>query len=306
MKRKTTWIITGIVLLITGSISLYIVSENEKEKQYPVERYMEQNGTTEKELDLSDIASGTDSKNEFQNAHSLTNRNVKFEFLGYELIEDTEIEKQIYYIDPAHYDDQSIPDADGYDEYDEIYDLDRMYNDFPEYLDIQQHKYDYSYEEYLERYEKTVQGLDWSEYYLGKGHKKTYYCFIKMHITNLSDDDTDCCLNELYLIWTNKEKSRDDYTDNMIYFDHPQNVDGEERLHRFTWYHMKKRETLDCIIGYKIEMSDFDYIYPETPLFYIGTISSQRQDMWENQTISNTVIPLYDLPSIKHEEVPDT
>ena len=47
MKRKTTWIITGIVLLITGSISLYIVSENEKEKQYPVERYMEQNGTTE-------------------------------------------------------------------------------------------------------------------------------------------------------------------------------------------------------------------------------------------------------------------
>ena len=69
---------------------------------------------------------------------------------------------------------------------------------------------------------------------------------------------------------------------------------------------MKKRETLDCIIGYKIEMSDFDYIYPETPLFYIGTMSSQRQDMWENQTISNTVIPLYDLPSIKHEEVPDT
>ena len=55
---------------------------------------------------------------------------------------------------------------------------------------------------------------------------------------------------------------------------------------------------MECIIGYKM-LEGIDYKHPQ--LMYIGTMTMERQNTWLNQTISNTVVPLYDLPKLENE-----
>lgn len=295
--KKIKWIIVGVILLVAGGVCWNYIVKNERDKKYPVERYMEQE--EEKQQDNTTVASNTDSGAALDSSHSFKLGSLTYEFLGYEMVEDTEIETQTRY-KPEYFSDGRVPESDEIVPEVEQYDSDRMYEDYPEYYELSLHRYNYSYEDYCEKINNISKQIDYSKYSLGCVHTKTYYCFVKMRVTNESNDEIELSDHPLYLIRTNEEKSYDEYTDSIIYFDKPQHTEGEDRMHHFSWYTLQPNETLECIIGYKM-LEGIDGKHPERQLMYIGTMSMERQNTWLNQAISDTVVPLYDLPKPENE-----
>lgn len=295
--KKIKWIIAGVILLVAGVTCWNYIVKNERDKKYPVERYIEQE--EEKQQDNTTVASNTDSDAALDNSHNFKLGSLTYEFLGYEMVEDTEIETQTRY-KAEYFSDGRVPESDEIVPEVEQYDSDRMYEDYPEYYELSLHRYDYSYEDYCEKITDISRQIDYSKYNLGCVHVKTYYYFVKMRVTNESNDEKELSDQSLYLIRTNEEKSYDEYTDSIIYFDKPQHTEGEDRMHHFSWYTLQPNETLECIIGYKM-LDGIDYKHPEKQLMYIGTMSMERQNTWLNQAISDTVVPLYDLPKPENE-----
>ena len=135
---------------------------------------------------------------------------------------------------------------------------------------------------------------DAGDKYRIEGHPKSRYYFVKMRIENESVESREIVLSDLYLIQTNRAKSYAVTTDNIIYFDKTQYVENPDRLSWFTWYTMKPKEVLECVIGYEIDEHSL-YDLHEERLMYIGTISVEMLDSWVNPVLSKTVVPLYDL-----------
>jgi len=133
-----------------------------------------------------------------------------------------------------------------------------------------------------------------SDCYNQKFNPKSRYYFVKMRIENESVESREIVLSDLYLIQTNRAKSYAVTTDNIIYFDKTQYVENPDRLSWFTWYTMKPKEVLECVIGYEIDEHSL-YDLHEERLMYIGTISVEMLDSWVNPVLSKTVVPLYDL-----------
>lgn len=171
-----------------------------------------------------------------------------------------------------------------------------MYEEIPELEDIKEivlNPYNYTEEEYNALTDPYAR-QDAGDKYRIEGHPKSRYYFVKMRIENESVESREIVLSDLYLIQTNRAKSYAVTTDNIIYFDKTQYVENPDRLSWFTWYTMKPKEVLECVIGYEIDEHSL-YDLHEERLMYIGTISVEMLDSWVNPVLSKTVVPLYDL-----------
>lgn len=293
--KKIKWIILGVVIIAAGAAGVVYISKNEKDKQYPFERYQDeqqaQAETTETQTgdDREEISDGgTSGKTE--DHHSFTQGNVTYSFLALDVIPDTEIETQTKY--PAeNFTDGKLPDA-NYETW--TYDFEKMMQEAPALKDIFTSKTDYTVEEYSAIYDENVYAIDDSGY---MGHPKTDYYFVKMQIKNESQDKVrDVYLTELRLIATNTTHKAYDYYDGVCYFSASQHTGGDDRVHSFFTYSLQPGEVLDCIVGFEVRR---DRIYPSDQFIYAGLISPSMDDVWVNPAEYETSVLLDDLPGME-------
>lgn len=292
--KKIKWIILGVVIIAAGAVGVVYISKNEKDKQYPFERYQEEQAqaeTTETHTgdDREEISDGgTSGKTE--DHHSFTQGNVTYSFLAVDVIPDTEIETQTKY--PAeNFTDGKLPDA-NYETW--TYDFEKMMQEAPALKDIFTSKTDYTVEEYSAIYDENVQAINDSGY---MGHPKTDYYFVKMQIKNESQDKVrDVYLTELRLIATNTTHKAYDYYDGVCYFSASQHTEGDDRVHSFFTYSLQPGEVLDCIVGFEVRR---DQIYPSDQFIYAGLISPSMDDVWVNPAEYETSVLLDGLPGME-------
>lgn len=293
--KKIKWIILGVVIIAAGAAGVVYISKNEKDKQYPFERYQDeqqaQAETTETQTgdDREEISDGgTSGKTE--DHHSFTQGNVTYSFLALDVIPDTEIETQTKY--PAeNFTDGKLPDA-NYETW--TYDFEKMMQEAPALKDIFTSKTDYTVEEYSAIYAENVYAIDDSGY---MGHPKTDYYFVKMQIKNESQDKVrDVYLPELRLISTNTTRKAYDYYDAVCYFSASQHTEGDDRVHSFLTYSLQPGEVLDCIVGFEARR---DRIYPSDQFIYAGLISPSMDEVVVNPAEYETSVLLDDLPGME-------
>lgn len=293
--KKIKWIILGVVIIAAGAAGVVYISKNEKDKQYPFERYQDeqqaQAETTETQTgdDREEISDGGIS-GKTEDHHSFTQGNVTYSFLALDVIPDTEIETQTKY--PAeNFTDGKLPDA-NYETW--TYDFEKMMQEAPALKDIFTSKTDYTVEEYSAIYDENVQSINDSGY---MGHPKTDYYFVKMQIKNESQDKVrDVYLTELRLIATNTTHKAYDYYDGVCYFSASQHTGGDDRVHSFFTYSLQPGEVLDCIVGFEVRR---DRIYPSDQFIYAGLISPSMDDVWVNPAEYETSVLLDDLPGME-------
>ena len=281
MKNRKK-LISGCLLGIVGIACLRYIVKNEKDKKYPVERYWDEQEEKQQNTSGDDTQTDCDAE-EKDVTHSVTIDNITYEFVDCDMIEDTEIEMQTRY--PAEFFiDSALPDAN--------YQTDLLWDliQFLLYPPIQGFPHTFSHNPITDPYARQDAG----DKYRIEGHPKSRYYFVKMRIENESVESREIVLSDLYLIQTNRAKSYAVTTDNIIYFDKTQYVENPDRLSWFTWYTMKPKEVLECVIGYEIDEHSL-YDLHEERLMYIGTISVEMLDSWVNPVLSKTVVPLYDL-----------
>lgn len=296
--KKIKWIILGVVLVAAGAAGIAYISQKEKDKQYPFERYQEEQAkkeTTEAATGAEDSGTedaegkaATDDKTE--DSHSFTQGNVTYSFLALDVIPDTEIETQTRY--PAeNFASGNLPDAD-YETW--TYDYDKMMQEGPALKEIYTNKTDYTPEEYQKIRDENDQAVKDSEY---MGHPKTDYYFVKMQIKNESQDKVrDVYLTELRLISTNTTRKAYDYYDAVCYFSAFQHTEGDDRVHSFLTYSLQPGEVLDCIVGFEARR---DRIYPTDQFIYAGLISPSMDEVVVNPAEYETSVLLDDLPGME-------
>lgn len=293
--KKIKWIILGVVIIAAGAAGVVYISKNEKDKQYPFERYQEeqqaQAETTETQTgDDGDEVSDGDTSGKTGDHHSFTQGNVTYSFLALDVIPDTEIETQTRY--PAeNFASGNLPDAD-YETW--TYDYDKMMQEGPALKEIYTNKTDYTPEEYQKIRDENDQAVKDSEY---MGHPKTDYYFVKMQIKNESQDKPrDVYLSGLYVIYTNTSRKAYTYSDGFCYFSASLHTEGDDRAHSFGTYRLQAGEVLDCIVGFEIRR---DEIYPSDQFIYAGLISPSMDEVVVNPAEYETSVLLDDLPGME-------
>lgn len=254
-------IVMIIVLCLVALSLIFIVNTIESRKQTPDERRQEQQRRQEQEKGKKSVEKEeTDDRKVIQSE----SRSLEFEFLSYEMIEDTEIEKQDTYKAEYFYGGE-VPKAD-YQE--EIIDYEKARKECPELREIWDGEDGVLTEDQVETYHKYIGK------YKSMQHPKTRYLFVKCRITNLRDKSVDENVSLSHGI-VSKDGTEYVYSDAGVYFDKPQHTEGEDRVHSFFYYNFAPKESLECTIGVEIKQK-----YGENEQYYIGF---QPPD-WNNDT----------------------
>ena len=168
---------------------------------------------------------------------------LKYEFLSYDLIDDTEIGKQTKY-KAEYFVDGRIPDAELRKEY---VDYDAMARDYPKYAEFRNSEYDdpkgMTCEE-AERFEREHE----AEYTKTK-KLRAKYLFVKCRITYLGGGPKEQFLNES---WIFTMRGGDQYGGALFdcYFEHAQN--SSERPYFFSYRFNKVGDSVECVMGSRI------------------------------------------------------
>ncbi len=241
-----------ILLCVSVVAAVLAVHAIESKKKMPEER--RQQKAQEEQKKPADFAGKIEE--EKRNVILSESRSLEFEFLSYEIVEDTEIEKQAAYKAEYFYDGE-LPDAD-YQE--EVIDYERAEKECPELRDIWAEDADdrYTYEEIADIYNKHIGE------YTSMQHLKTRYLFVKCRIRNLRDKSIEESVSMDYGTVSGDGKDYA-YHDGGIYFDKPMHVEGEDRSHSFFYYTFEPGETLECTFGMEIKQE-----FGEDEEYYIG------------------------------------
>lgn len=246
----------------------------EKGSKTPVERYLET-----KEFITSDPSDKVFVYNE--------KHTVKYEFLSYEIIEDTDIAKQTKYPGKYFYEGR-LPDPDYLVEYTDYKAMCRDHPEVDEYISSNGKKGMTSseYERFLEQHEAE---------YTTKKHPKTKYLFLHCKITNIGEGPVEEYVNSLVLMAMRDGKEAG-FAEAGEYFDHPQHTEGEDRIHEFCLYVFSKSgDGLDCIIGFKL---DEDYVdFSDKNVWYLGIRPSMNNGNDDfNPEVDGNFVKLASLP----------
>ncbi len=245
-------IIMIMLLCISVAAVIFAVNTIENKKKTPEERRQQ----TEQEKKEQKREPEEKIEEQSKKVILSESRSLEFEFLSYDMIEDTEIEKQETYKAEYFYRGE-VPDGD-YQE--EVIDYERAEKECPELRDIwdEDSADKYTNEEIAEIYHKYIGG------YTSMQHPKTRYLFVKCRITNLRDKSIEETLSLEYGI-VSKDGANHTYHDGGIYFDKSNHMEGEDRTHRFFFYEFEPGETLECTLGMEIKQK-----YGEDEEYYIG------------------------------------
>ena len=168
---------------------------------------------------------------------------LKYEFLSYDLIDDTEIGKQTKY-KAEYFVDGRIPDAELIKEY---VDYDAMARDYPKYAEFRNSEYDDPKGMTCEEAERFVREHE-AEYTKTK-KLRAKYLFVKCRITYLGGGPKEQFLNES---WIFTMRGGDRYGGALFdcYFEHAQN--SSERPYFFSYRFNKVGDSVECVMGSRI------------------------------------------------------
>lgn len=170
-------------------------------------------------------------------------RSLKFEYLSYDLIDDTEIGKQTKY-KAEYFVDGRIPDAELIKEY---VDYDAMARDYPKYAEFRNSVYDdpkgMTCEE-AERFEREHE----AEYTKTK-KIRAKYLFVRCRITYLGGGPKEQELNHAYVFTLRGDEQMGCALFNC-YFEHTQN--SSERPYFFSYRFNKVGDSVECVMGSRI------------------------------------------------------
>lgn len=282
--KKMKIILVCLALVIAGLLVYVLMIRNEEDEESLAQWYS--NGQNEEEMENSaigmetpmaegvteDMTTGDEKNNKF------TYQNLEYEFLSYEIIEDTDIATQTEY-DAAHFYSGELPDPNELEEY---RDTEAIKAECPELRDAWENNDAYTDEEVAEIFYNNI---DIINKYTNMIHFKTRYVFIKCRITNTSDKEMAVYMSQICFILSSPDKEKSLAHDNdMCYFDASSHTQGDDRVHNFFAYTFQPGETLDCTIGFPVKEEI------ENQEYYFG-IDNQG----DNPVKGNCVIKLYDL-----------
>jgi len=168
---------------------------------------------------------------------------LKYEFLSYDLIDDTEIGKQTKY-KAEYFVDGRIPDAELIKEY---VDYDAMARDYPKYAEYINSDYD---DPKGMTNEEAVKFMREHEAEYTKTKKiRAKYLFVRCRITYLGGGPKEQELNES---WIFTMRGGDQYGGALFdcYFEHAQN--SSERPYFFSYRFNKVGDSVECVMGSRI------------------------------------------------------
>lgn len=286
MKKKKIVLIC-IFVAILGLLTLMLAILNEGNQESPVERYInEQNSESTENVDsdtvgisVIDAISGQEENNKF------TYQKMEYEFLSYEIIEDTDIATQMKY-DSAHFYSGELPDPNELEEY---RDIEAIKAESPELKELWENNAKYTNEESADIYNKNI---DIVNKYTGMVHVKTHYVFINCQLTNTSDKERNVYMNEMRFVCSTPDMEQFRAHDSMCYFDAATHTQGDDRVHSFFCYTLQPGEILNCIIGFKVkeEIDNQEY--------YFGFTDWQMEEKGINPIQGKYIIKLTDLEEV--------
>ena len=285
MKRA----LSILLIVILGIVLMVTVNVIEKNNQSPQARYLEVS------------RNNTDHRNEFNASGTIVNINeegkavsiilnrthsVQYEFLSYEIIDDTEIAKQTKY-KGEFFDEGHVPDPNFLREYTDYSAMRRDYPKVDEYIssNFQRGMTAAEYQEFLEQH--------YSEYTTYK-HPKTKYLFLRCRITNITTGTVEENISpRVFAMQGNKTIGEGDI---ICYFDRSQHTEGEDRIHSYVEYKFNDaEESLECVIGIVLTEDDFDF--SEKNNYYVGFVPLGLDDYEKfNPSIDDGFICVNKLP----------
>lgn len=229
--------------------------------------------------DADNIQSDEDMATELyvEKEYELYSRGLKYELLGYEIVEDVEIEKQSTF-SAEYFSDGKIPDANKLYKYTDV-NLIKELN--PQLKDIWENGDSYSEEEFIEIYYANIDVIEKYTYML---HPKTRYIFVKVKITNTTGKPlyTDVDLRMYRPI---KDSSLLQMKE-ICYFDGAVNTDDKTRK-QFRCRNFVANEEIVCIIGYEINdtvgIEDYEFL----DRYYVGVPTYEDYATVENTNAIN-------------------
>ena len=269
MRKNSVILILLSVFCILVCCAIVQIERNSKT---PHERYSAGLAYSETESEVNHIEVTTDSSGEVTTTESssaittvtILNRThtVQYEFLSYEIVDDSEIEDQFQYA-AEYYKDSEVPSSDYQVEY---VDYLSMRNDYPEV------------DEYISS--NCERGMTAAEYqsflnlhiaeYTTSRHPKTKYLFLRCRITNVSSQLVEERINELCVI-AMRDGNFEGIVEMNNYFDCPQNTEGTDRDHSFFLYTFQTSgESIECVIGCAMREEFVDFSGENT--YYVGFV----------------------------------
>lgn len=274
MKRIVK--VIAITFLFAAVITVVFFIENSR--MSPMERFLESSQTTMKADNYIPV--------------KITNngKNLQYEFLSYELVDDKDIEKQTKY-NAEYFLDGKVPPADYIVEY---IDHDAMARDYPKYDEFRksdsENKKGMTYEEaddFVREHEAE---------YRSYKHVKTKYLFVRCRITYIGNGRNEEWLSN-FKVFAMRDNTMIGMSYPNCYFDHPQHKIGEDRQENFFIYRFERiGDSLECVLGCRLRGDRFDL--SEGNKYYLGfqpIVEYSDYDQF-NPAIDSRCVALDDLP----------
>lgn len=282
--KKMKYIIMFFLIVLLGLLTCMLVILNEENQESPVERYVNEQNSENAEnpdSDTFDVSVADEIPQEEEN-NKFTYQKIEYEFLSYEIIEDTDIATQTKY-DAGHFFSGELPDPNELEEY---RDIEAIKAESPELKDLWENNDKYTNEESAEIYNNNI---DIVNKYTGMVHIKTHYVFINCQLTNTSDKERNVYLNEMHFVLSTPDMEQFITHDSMCYFDAATHTQGDDRVHKFFCYTLQPGETLNCTLGFKVkeEIDNQEY--------YFGFTDWQMVEKGMNPAQGKYIIKLSDL-----------
>lgn len=293
MKKKTLLITTAVSSIAIGIGAIYI----ERNSKSPQERYMETAISSER------VTPSTSNENPSFNStakpdHSMSSETevvvtplpvvlnqthtIQFEFLSYEIIEDTEMATQTKYSAENFY-EGVLPDPNYLKEYTDFPAMRRDYPEFDEYLNTNGNSgmTEAEYQEFMRQHIAE---------YTTTRHPKTIYFFVRCRLTNINSGPEEYKFDDLRLYAMQDGAQYGVPVECGTYFDHSQHTEGEDRIHDFSNYTFENGESFESIIGFEITEDQIDF--SKEIKYYIGVFPIGADVVFFNPSIDDGFIQL--------------
>jgi len=264
--RKKILVVTIVAFSVLMIVCVVWIEHNSKS---PKERYLETLETTSNQ----DADGSTASESVPKAPATIINdtHTVEYKILSYDLIDDVDIASQTKY--PGKYFRYSLggpegqtPDPNYLRDYT---DFDAMARDYPVFE--------------LARSTNCERGMTWAEMeefveehkadYTTIRHPKTKYLFLHCIITNISSDEWEECINDLFYFAVRGDSIVGKYRGFPCYFDHSIKASHGGGV----WYAFEEGESIECVIGIDLIEDFFDF--SEENEYYIGFIPESMEDV---------------------------
>lgn len=204
---------------------------------------------------------------------------LQYEFLSYEIFDNSQIQEQTTYLSNYFYDNQ-LPEKN----YESVLDREAAGAECPELKAYWEDDSDsYSVQEIKRLYDEND---DVIQKYTTMVPVDTYYIFVKCKVTNLRETGMEASLDDISVMASGKDNST--FTpswETICYFDKSVHTVGADRENNYYRKNFAPNEAFECVLGFAVIVEDI-----EEPDYYIGVYSGKAADISPNPAFCDWMI----------------